>query len=260
MIPVWWASFGLDLALFAGILACLELGYRVGERGLRKGTELGSEGVSAINGAILSLLGLLLAFSFAGATSRFEERRQLIVDEANAISTAYQRVDLLPASDQPEMRQLFREYLVARIEGLRSIPDPVGEGRELARAAQMQEKMWSRALAASHSDATQNVARILLPALNQMSDLATARMVARSNHMPGLLFLLVVVVALMSGFLAGHAMAKRKRRSWPHMVAFSAIIAFTIMVIFDFNYPRYGLIRVDAADKALLQVRDSMNQ
>ena len=76
MIPIWWRSFGLDLVLFAGILARLELGYRIGKRSLDKSADLGSDGTSAIDGAILSLLALLLAFSFAAATSRFEERRQ----------------------------------------------------------------------------------------------------------------------------------------------------------------------------------------
>jgi hypothetical protein len=76
--------------------------------------------------------------------------------------------------------------------------------------------------------------------------------------MPELIFGLLVGVVLMSGLLAGYAMARRPGRSWLHMVFFSAVISLTISVIFDFNYPRYGLIRIDAADNVLLQLRDSM--
>jgi ATP/ADP translocase len=90
-----------------------------------------------------------------------------------------------------------------------------------------------------------------------MSDVANQRAVALETYMPELIFWLLVCVVLMSGVLAGHAMARRGR-SWLHMVLFCAIISLTISVMFDFNYPRYGLIRVDAADNALLRLSDSM--
>ncbi len=102
------------------------------------------------------------------------------------------------------------------------------------------------------------MSRLLLPALNQMSDVANQRAIALETYMPKLVFWLLVGVVLMSGILAGHAMARRPRRSWLHMLLFSAIISLTITVGFDFNYPRYGLIRIDAADRLLLQLRDSM--
>jgi hypothetical protein len=97
-----------------------------------------------------------------------------------------------------------------------------------------------------------------LPALNQMSDVANQRTVALETYMPEVVFWLLVGVVLMSGVLAGHAMARRSRRSWLHMLLFSAIISLTITVMFDFNYPRYCLIRIDAADKVFLQLRESM--
>jgi hypothetical protein len=179
----------------------------------------------------------LLAFSFSGAATRFEARRQLIVQEANAIATAYQRLDLVPTADQSELRHLFREYLNARIRGFERILDRPLANEEFARAARIAEQIWSRALVASRSDPTQNSSRLLLPALNQMSDVATQRAVAVQTYMPELIFWLFVGIALMSALLAGHAMARRPRRSWLHMVFFSALISVTISVIFDFNYP-----------------------
>jgi hypothetical protein len=208
--------------------------------------------------AIFSLVGLLLAFSFSGASARFEVRRQLIVQEANAIATAYQRLDLVPTADQSELRQLFRDYLDARLRGFERILDRPAAKEEFARAAGIAQQIWSRAVLASRSDTTQNSSRLLLPALNQMSDVANQRAVALQTYMPELIFWLLVGIVLMSSLLAGYAMARRPRRSWLHMVFFSAIISLTIFVIFDFNYPRYGLIRIDAADKPLLELRDSM--
>jgi hypothetical protein len=85
------ATLVLFLGLLAGILISLEVGYRIGRHGSKHNPERGFEVVGAMEAAIFSLLGLLLAFSFSGATSRFDTRRQLIVQEANAIATAYQR-------------------------------------------------------------------------------------------------------------------------------------------------------------------------
>lgn len=258
MISVEWVALVLFTGLFAAVLASLEVGYRIGRNNSKKNPQLGFEGIGAMEAAIFSLVGLLLAFSFSGASSRFEARRQLIVQEANAIATAYQRLDLLPTAEQSELQHLFREYLDARLQGFQRILDRPVANEEFARAGRIEQQIWSRALAASRSDSTQNSSRLLLPALNQMSDIANQRAVALETYMPELIFGLLVGVVLMSGLLAGHAMARRPRRSWVHMLFFSAIISLTISVIFDFNYPRYGLIRIDAADNVLLQLRDSM--
>jgi hypothetical protein len=166
--------------LFAGILISLEVGYRIGRRSSKRNPERGFEGVGAMEAAIFSLLGLLLAFSFSGATSRFDARRQLIVQEANAIATAYQRLDLAP-TDQPELHHLFREYLDARLQGFQQILDRPRADEQFARAAQIERQIWTRALAAGREDPTQNVNRLLLPALNQMSDVANQRSVMKSS-------------------------------------------------------------------------------
>jgi len=258
MISVKWATLLLFVGLFGGLLASLEVGYLIGRNKSTKNPEQAFEGTGAMEAAIFSLLGLLLAFSFSGATSRFDARRQLIGQEANTIATAYQRLDLLPVADQPELRQLFREYLDARIQAFQKILDRPAADEEFARAARIEQQIWSQSLAAGQAEPTHNVDRLLLPALNQMSDVANMRAIALETYMPELIFWLLVCVVLMSGVLAGYAMARRLRRSWLHMLLFSAIISLTVTVMFDFNYPRYGLIRVDTADNVLLQLRDSM--
>ena len=95
----------------------MEIGYRVGKRRIARSGEGLPTGVGASEAAIFGLMGLLIAFTFSGATSRFEARRHLLTEEANAIGTAYLRLDLLPASAQPEVRRLMRVYVDARLEG-----------------------------------------------------------------------------------------------------------------------------------------------
>ena len=123
-------AVALAVGAFVGILACLEVGYRLGRR---RSEDVTLEGIGALEAAVFALLGLLLAFSFAGGTSRLDTRRQLIVEEANAIGTAYLRLDLLAAPDQPEMRRLFREYLDARLQLYRKLRDLAAAEQEMER-------------------------------------------------------------------------------------------------------------------------------
>lgn len=114
MNPTKWA-IAVSISLFVGILICLEIGYRLGRRSSQKYSAAAHEGIGVIEAAVFARLGLLLGFSFPGGTSRLETKRQLVVQEANAISTAYVRLDELPLNEQPEMRRLFREYLDGRL-------------------------------------------------------------------------------------------------------------------------------------------------
>src|SRR6187551_2897108 len=100
----------LTVALFAGMMMCLEIGRRIGTVRLAQDPEGLARGASAAEGAVFALLGLLLAFTFSGAASRFEDRRWYIDSEANAIGTAYLRLDLLPEEARAPLRELFRRY------------------------------------------------------------------------------------------------------------------------------------------------------
>jgi hypothetical protein len=111
------------LGLFVGMLSLIELGRRLGQRRMARNLEGARAGLGAVEGALFGLLGLLIAFTFQGAATRFDTRRALIVEEANAVSTAWARLDLLPVAAQPPLRDLFRRYLDARLEVYQRMPD-----------------------------------------------------------------------------------------------------------------------------------------
>jgi hypothetical protein len=247
----------VSISLFAGMMACLETGYRFGLYASRK-NPASHEGTGTIGAAVFALLGLLLGFTFSNGISHLDQRRELIVHEANAIGTAYLRLDLLPTGKQAEMRQLFREYLNTRLEVYQQLPDVEAVDRHLAEAAQLQQQIWSKAIVASAADPTHNVARLLLPALNDMIDVTTARTIALHTHLPPLIFGLSIAVALLSALIAGYDMAKRRRRSSLHGLLYAVVIALTVFTFLDLEYPRFGLIRLNAADSALIQLRDSI--
>ena len=242
--------------LFAGVLLFLELGRRVGLRRLQQEGDGSEAGVGVVEGAVFALLGLLIAFTFSGAATRFEDRRALIVDEANAVGTAYLRIALLPTAAQGEMRDRFRRYLDARLAVYRALPDVEAANQHLASSSRIQQEIWVRAVAESAD--SQSARMLLLPALNEMFDITTKRTMATQAHPPAVVFGLLFVFALCAALLAGSAMARPQSRRWLHSVTFAFALAGSVYVIIDMEYPRVGLIRVDAFDKVLVELRQSM--
>ncbi|MGL4542689.1 MAG: hypothetical protein ACRCUI_09290 [Polymorphobacter sp.] len=249
-------AFGVIAALFVAMLGCLELGRFLGARARGRGD---AAGVATIDAALFALLGLLIAFTFSGAAGRFESRRELIRDEANAVGTAYLRIDLITPAAQPLLRQNFRDYVDARLAVYDNVTDPAATRAAVARVGGMQAELWRNAIAGA--TATQGVAAstVFLPAINQMFDMATTRMVAAQAHPPSIVFLMLGFLALACSLTAGFGMTGGNRsREWLHVLAFAASISLTLYVILDLEYPRIGLFTITGADQILIDVRDTM--
>src|SRR5436190_17123138 len=163
------------LGILLGMLGMQEVGRRIGMRWIARDPEGAKAGSGVIDGAVFGLLGLLIAFTFSGAAARFDARRAMIVEEANSIGTAWLRLDLLPANAQPTLREKFRQYLDARLAAFRKIPDVAAAKTEFVRATTLQTEIWTQAVAACRDSGSQPAAMLLLPALNQMFDVATSR-------------------------------------------------------------------------------------
>jgi hypothetical protein len=95
--------------------------------------------------AVFGLMGLLIAFTFSGAASRLDARRQLIAEDTNAIATAYLRIDLLPSARQQALRESFRQYLDARLAFYSKLGDPTAARAEMSRCTALQREIWSLA-------------------------------------------------------------------------------------------------------------------
>ena len=131
-------AYLLIAGLFAGMLLCLLIGQRLGRRHRAEETDIAHTRLTAIEAAIFGLMGLMLAFTFSGAAQRYELRRQLIVDEANAIGTSYLRLDLLPTSRQAALREKYRRYTEARLAVYRVLPDIEASTAQVAVATRLQ--------------------------------------------------------------------------------------------------------------------------
>jgi hypothetical protein len=242
--------------LFFGMLLLFEVGRRFGIARRRRDPDGADKGSAPVEAAVFGLLSLLLAFTFSGAASRFEERRHLITEEANAISTAYIRIDLLPSDAQPAIKQLFARYLKTRTDIYHDAEDVTLTKARSAETDILQSEIWSKAVAASQRpDAATHAAMLLLPAINEMFDITTSRTAAMQNHPPRVIFFLLAALGLISALLAGYVMSGTVVRSWFYMLLFAATISATFFVIVDLEFPRFGLIRVDEADKVLSDLR-----
>jgi len=248
------------VAVFAGILGFLALGRRIGLRTLRNDGSRNLSNADQLETAVFALLGLMIAFTFSGALNRFDVRRAQVVDEANAIGTSWLRIALLPESAQPPMRELFRQYADSRIATYRKLPDLEAARDELRRSQKLQNEMWAQAVAAlAAPESRPGVNILVVPALNQMFDLATVRTAATQMHPPTIIYVMLIGLALAAALLAGYRSAGDRAYGWVHRLAFSAIVALTVYVILDMEYPRMGFIRIDGIDQVLTSVRDSMN-
>ena len=252
-------GLGLAGALFGALLLVIESGRRIGAWALARDPVSARAGAGVVDGAVFGLLGLLVAFTFSGAASRFDTRRQLIVEETNDIGTAYLRLDLLSAAAQPALRARFREYVDSRLAAYRAVPDMAAVRAELARTAKLQEEIWRRAVAAcAETGVPPSTATLVLPALNAMIDIVTTRTMAAQTHPPLVIFAMLVGLALVSALLVGYGMGDAPSRNWVHMIGFALALAVAVYVILDLEFPRLGLIRVDEFDRALEELRQTM--
>lgn len=236
--------------LFVAMILLTHLGSRLA-RSRAPGAE---KGTSAVDGMVFALLGLMLAFTFSSSSQRLEHRRELVTEEANAISTAWSRIDLLPPEHQPELRTLLRSYLDGRIETFRLAPQGLDAVMEKHTATMaLQTEIWKRAMASADD---QRVVVGVLPTLNACFDLASSYTAAVRTHLSvyifGVLFFLALCAALDAGLTMGAVPSRL------HAVGLALIVSVTTYLILDMEFPRVGLIRVDANDQALHDVRASM--
>jgi hypothetical protein len=127
---------------------------------------------------VFGLMALLIAFTFSGAATRFDARRAMIVQEANDIGTAWLRLDLLPVAAQPPLRDKFRQYVDARLATYVRLPDIAAAQVEMSCPTALQNEIWQDAIVACRDSDSPPATTLLLPALNDMIDIATTRMVA----------------------------------------------------------------------------------
>ncbi|HEY4671734.1 MAG TPA: hypothetical protein VIG78_06705 [Gemmatimonadaceae bacterium] len=246
------------VVLFGGMLAMQAVGGRLGTRDRQRDPE-GKLSGGAAEAAVVTLLGLLLGFTFSGAGARFDVRRNLVVQETNAIGTAWLRLDLLPEARQPQVKDLFRKYVDARIETYRAVPDMKAVATASAQAKTLQQQIWSAAVVGAFETKNTPAFTLLLPAVNSMIEITRTRTAAIQIHPPLAIYIMFAMIALVAAMFAGYGASDRKVANRMHRFGFAAVVTVAVYIIVDFDYPRLGLIQVTAMDQMMVELRQSMN-
>jgi hypothetical protein len=241
----------------ASLFSCLELGRRVGRACRDRDPGTWEAGTGVIDAAVYGLVGLLVAFSFAGASQHFIERRRLIGAEAGAISTALHHVDLLPEKTRPALRRTLRDYIDARVAVHHAAWLGGGTGDENARAKALEHQVWNETLEALRLPGAPP-AQVVVPAVDQMFDLADARVFADGLHSPTIVYATLVLIVLLAATLAGYHFAAARRRGLLQIVVYSVAMSAALTMMFDLEFDRVGMTRLSHADAVLIELRDSI--
>jgi len=250
-------SVALVCGSVATILFFCEAGYRIGLRRWARVPETRGTVSATLEASIFGLMGLLIAFTFYSAGTRYDSRRNLIAQESNAIGTAYLRLDLLPPETQPELREDFRKYLRSRLAVYREIADVKAVNAALEHSSALQQVIWRKVVEALKGGGPAEKV-LVLASLNEMIDITTVRTVAATTHTPAAVFIVLVLTVLASSALAGYAMSASETRDWVCVIAFACVVSAAGYTILDYEYPRIGHIRVDPVDEVLVRTLKQM--
>jgi hypothetical protein len=238
----------LSVSLFAS-----ELGVRIGERIRPRIDERKRAEQDVIQASVLGLLALLLGVSFAMAESRFDARKQVVLDDVVAIGTADLRTQTVRDPPGAEIHTLLRDYVRQRLllDRRNALP-----AEELESTGRLEREAWPKAAALAKEDPRSIPVGLLLQSLNQVIDLNQKRVTVTNNHVPLMVWVVLLAIAAVAMGWDGMCLALSGSRSLTTRLTLALAIALTTAAIVDLDQPRRGLIRV--SEDALVRVYDQM--
>jgi hypothetical protein len=251
MLPV---TLGLGLVF----LLVAEGGFHLGRWHILRGDTTLKEHIGALQSALMGLMALMLAFTFAMAVSRYDERKALVVDEANAIGTTWLRARLLNEPYRSELLRLLPAYVDARIAFYDAAADRKRIDATHGDAMRLQEKLWGIATEVVREQPRAVPEGLFIQTLNDVIDLSEKRLQSLDNTVPGpVIYLLLVAAAVAVGFV-GYGSGVAGKRHFVSVAITSILIAFVLTVIIDLDRPRRGVIR--SGQDSMYRLKDSIAQ
>jgi hypothetical protein len=226
------------------LLVLAEVGFRVAKLRHRETTTDGHKSqVTGIQTSVLGLLALLLGFTFAMALGRYDSRRNLVLQEANAIGTTYLRASFLPETHKNAVEDLLRRYVDVRIPLYDRDTSPAQLRSLEQQSSNLQHELWDHVVTAA-KESPSPITATFIGTLNETIDLDAARLHALRSHVPGAAWLLVLFVAGVGCYLTGYAAGISKARSAFSTLLLPLLVAVVVTLISDLDAPRQGLIGI----------------
>jgi hypothetical protein len=250
ILPLW-AVFLLTIGFSFG---AAEIGEQIGKRSRKRQTGTPTDDIGTLVGAMLGLLGFILAITFGTQLSRFDTYRQLELEEATLIEATWLQADMLASPQREQVKNLLAEYLQLRID--RITGDLAQTVDTVARSAKLQDTIWAASLVGTKRSSEGYPLEIYLETLTRLINIQTARITVGLYQRLPLVFwatldLLVMMAMAVTGYQGGLTGSNRP------VVRTMAVIAFAILVLLisDLNRPESGLLRVNKAPFKLVQDR-----
>lgn len=247
LVPLWALLIGIMLV----VLISVEGGYRVGRLRARRAHEMEAP-VSEMVAATLGLLAFILAFTFGLAATRFDAKRQLLVDEANALGTTYLRAEMLPER-RDEIRALLREYVDVRIEAV--IPGRLAES--IRRSEDLQKRLWQLTVTIAVKNPNSIIVGLFVQSLNDVIDLHTKRLTAAvRNRIPFAIWAALYGISIFSFAAMGYHSGLTGTTRSLVIIAVAFTFSVVIVLIADLDRSQEGVLTV--SQHALTDLRQSM--
>jgi hypothetical protein len=226
--------------LFFLMLLTIWIGYKIG---LKK-TKTDNKN-SEISSSLLGLLALILGFTFAMAGSRYENRKDNLIDEANCIGTALLRSDIYPDSLKNEFKKDFNAYINFRMEYYLLDNDDLKLTSSLKNAAATSDRLWNRATFFAKNKDYFIQSNMMLPALNAMFDSASKSNMVLNSKVPETIVYLLLAFSIIISFFIGYNSGLEKKINTKFITGFCFLICIVIYITLDLDRPRRGLIKLD---------------
>ncbi len=253
-----WPTWPLISVLLGLMFLTDEIGFRVGRARHRHEAETSRTVSNALKASIFGLVAFLLAFAFSMTANRHDARRQVVLDEANAIGTCYLRAELLDAPFQNRLRDTLQRFVAVRLEYFDQGLDPTKVKTLTKEMDRLLDDLWLTVSDATKANPQQVHTSQIISATNLVIDLNTTRQWATSSHLQPIVLILLLACVLVSSLLIGHSSGQAGQRHSGLWAAFNVLFALLLFVVIDFDRPRRGLIQVD--HRPLVDLQEMMQR
>jgi len=249
-LPIFLIYFIIAFLIFLSF----EAGYRISKRIYSKNSGMEIKGLGQISAGLLGMLAFVLAFTFSMAASQYSNRKQMVLQEANAIGTAYLRADLVDEPYANELKQLLQEYVSTRLEAVKN--DNLD--KSILKSVEIHQLLWLQVKTAAKTSPNTNTS-LMVQSVNEVIDMHEKRVTAGlHDKIPTsiwfTLFAISVMAMLTIGIELGLSESRRIIVVVPMMLAFAALTT----LIVELNRPQEGMIVV--GQESMISLQKSMNE
>jgi len=249
-----WPTWVIVLGLLGVSLAANEIGFRYGRRHQEHESDLSKSVSNTLKGSTFALVALLMAFSFSATSNRYEMRQRLVLEQANAIGTAYLRAGLLGEPASSNIRNTLRQYVDVRLQHFRTGYHTEASALLQLKIDGLMNTVWAEVESENATDPESVRTSLIVPAANDVIDLSSTRAWANRNHLPDPVLALLLASVVISSLLLGHSSGQAARRHVGLWLASNVVLSLVLYVVLDFDRPKRGVIQIDQTPLIELQV------